>query len=569
MKKLKHVCNVIAFFTLFILHSSLNIDTAFAQTPDFLWAKSTVGTNDDPGSSIAVDASGNSYVTGYFFSHSITFGSTILTNDTTIENGDIYIVKYDVSGNVVWAKRAGGTGDDYSQSIAVDVSGNSYVTGYFASSSITFGSTTLMNSGINHDMYVVKYDGNGNVVWAKSARGTNDDWGFSIAVDVSGNCYVTGYFVSDSITFGSTTLTVGRMYIVKYDGSGNVLWAKSPETGYGVSNSIAVDASGNCYVTGYFFSGSITFGSTTLTSNGFTDIYVVKYDGSGNVLWAKSAGGDYYDYGRGIAVDASGNSYVKGYFESSSITFGSTTLMNNGVNIFIVKYDGSGNVVWAKSAGGSDYYYSSCIAVDASGNCYVTGSFNSDSITFGSTTLTSNGVTDIYVVKYDDSGNVVWAKSAGGTNSDYGYSIAVDTSGNSYVTGQFASSSITFGLTTLTNSGYSMFVTKIGVVDTTKYRTFKNTTAMGAKAASLKKKKGQPTPLPNVGNWRDTVVNRFGGKNGLTLGVVQTDKNAAKNLGWIRYKKGADMLKFYTQLDTDRTSMHIPIRLRRYLVYSN
>jgi hypothetical protein len=92
---------------------------------------------------------------------------------------------------------------------------------------------------------------------------------------------------------------------------------------------------------------------------------------------------------------------------------------------------------------------------------------------------------------------------------------------------------------------------------------------MGAKAASLKKKKGQPTPLPNVGNWRDTVVNRFGGKNGLTLGVVQTDKNAAKNLGWIRYKKGADMLKFYTQLDTDRTSMHIPIRLRRYLVYSN
>jgi len=362
--------------------------------------------------------------------------------------------------NWQWAHNDAGSAYDVANSVALDGSGNSYVTGYFNSTTITFGSTTLNNVGGN-DIYVVKYDVTGNVVWAKSEGDFGNDYGISVAVDGSGNIYFTGYFSSASITFGSITLTNGGsydMYLVKYDASGNVLWAKSSggsgdENGY----NITVDSGGNSYITGFFSSPSITFGNTTLTSTGSSDMYLVKYDASGNVLWATSSGGTSIDQGYCVSLDGSGNSYVIGYFYSPSITFGSTTLTNpdnsgNTADMYIVKFNTGGNAVWAKSAGGiaNDVCYS--VDVDASGNCYVTGSFISPTITFGSTTLTNAGGRDMYIVKYDASGNTIWAKSAGGNTNDLGYSIVIDGSANSYVTGYFTSDSITFGSTTLTNT---------------------------------------------------------------------------------------------------------------------
>ena len=442
----------------------------FAQAPNYVWAKSAGGSFSDCGNSIAVDSSGNSYVTGYFYSLSIAFGSTTFSNANGPGIADMFIVKYDTSGNVVWAKFAGGSSDVVGNSIAVDASGNSYVTGYFYSPSITLGSNTLTNAdtSLSGDIFIVKYDASGNVVWAKSVGGSSDDEGMGITVDTGGNSYVTGYFYSPSITFGSNTLTntdtsgnTSDVFIVKYDASGNAVWAKS---GHGSSpdlgNSIAVDASGNSYVTGYFQGTSITFGSTTLTNLGGTNIFIVKYDASGNVVWAHSAGGNFFDLGYGIAVDAGGNSYVTGYFTSPSITFGSTTLTNadvsgNTADVFIVKYDTSGNPVWAKSGDGSSDDVGNSIAVDAGGNSYITGYFISPSITFGSTTLTNVDTSgqswNMFIVKYDTSGNLLWVKSAGVSNNVFGYGIAVDGNSSSYVTGYFGSLSITFGSTTLTN----------------------------------------------------------------------------------------------------------------------
>jgi hypothetical protein len=429
----------------------------FAQSPDWLWAKSAGGTFDDYGNSVATDANGNTFVCGYFESPSITFGSYTLTN---AGGRDIFLVKYDASGNVLWAKSAGGTEDDRGYSVATDANGNCFVTGFFYSSSITFGSYTLTNAG-GSDIFLVKYDASGNVLWAKSAGGTEDDRGYSVATDASGNCYVTGSFHSSSITFGSYTLTNAGyldMFLVKYDANGNVIWAKSAGgTGDDDGNSVATDANGNCFVTGSFDSPSITFGSYTLTNAnaGNMDMFLVKYDANGNVLWAKSAGGTDDDEGNSVATDANGNCFVTGGFWSLSITFGSYTLTNaNAVNMdmFLVKYDANGNVIWAKSAGGTDDDEGNSVATDANGNCFVTGSFESSSITFGSYTLTNAGNNDIFLVKYDASGNVIWAKSAGGTDNDWGNSVATDASGNCYVTGGFGSSSITFGSYTLTNA---------------------------------------------------------------------------------------------------------------------
>jgi preprotein translocase subunit YajC len=443
----------------------------FAQVPEWVWAESAGGTDYDGGSSVATDAAGNVYVTGYFYNPSITFDSTVLTN----ANGgspDIFITKYDSNGTVIWAKSAGGTNYDVAYSISTDTGGNVYVTGYFSSPSITFGSTVLTNGGLFGDIFITKYDSNGTVLWAKGAGGTSSDYASGVSTDAEGNVYVTGYFWSSSITFGSTVLTnagLTDIIMTKYDSNGTVLWAKSAGgTEEDRATSVSTDAVGNVYVTGFFESPSITFGSTVLTNTGAWDIFITKYDSNGNVLWAEGAGGTDIDRGYGVSVDAVGNVYLTGFFSSSSITFDSTDLTNasgGNADIFITKYHSNGTVLWGKGAGGTDDDDAWSVSTDAGDNVYVTGDFSSSSITFGSTVLTNlnEGSHDIFITKYDSNGNVVWAKSAGGTSGDYAYSVSTDATGNVYVTGEFGSPFITFDSTTLTGAGvvYDIFIAKI------------------------------------------------------------------------------------------------------------
>ena len=446
--------------TVYIVMLTLN---SIAQSPTWQWAKSAGGSSSDYGRSVATDGSGNIVVTGNF-SFTIDFGTTTLTNAGV---NDIFIVKYDAAGNVLWAKRAGGGTDEYCYSVATDDSGNIFITGSFYGSTLTFGTTTLINAG-NCNMFIVKYDAAGNVLWAKSAGGSDYDGGNSVATDGSGNVLVTGDFSSFTIDFGTTTLNhsgSNDMFIVKYDGAGNVLWAKGvgdSDVDYG--QSVAVDDSGNILVTGNFKSSALAFSTTTLTNAGNYDMFIVKYDSNGNELWAKSAGGSFADYGNSIATDAIGNIVVTGNFKSSALTFGTTTLTNAGINdMFIVKYDAGGNILWAKSAGGSNDDYGQSVAIDGSENIVVTGIFgNSTTITFGTFTLTNAGSCDMFIVKYNTGGNALWAKSAGGSDVDYGQSVATDGSGNIVVVGIFKSSILTFGTTTLTNVGNNdMFIAKI------------------------------------------------------------------------------------------------------------
>ncbi|HLG33499.1 MAG TPA: SBBP repeat-containing protein, partial [Bacteroidia bacterium] len=339
--------------SLILLIASIVLSTLSFAQPNWQWAKSAGGILYDGANSVAADSSGNIYVAGVFESASITFGTTTLNNSST-DTTDMFLVKYDAGGNVLWATSAGGTDFDDAASVAADLSGNIFVTGSFSGASITFGSTTLTNTGANADMYIVKYDAGGNVLWAKSAGGNYEDKATCVATDISGNIIVTGYYQAAPITFDSYTLSNSGsydMFIVKYDASGNALWANraggsNDDRGY----SVTADASGNVIVAGAFLSSSITIGTTTLNYAGgaYTDIFIVKYDASGNALWANSAGGTYWDEPNSVTTDASGNIFMAGIVYSSSITFGSTTLTNSGSSfyceMFIVKYDVSGNV---------------------------------------------------------------------------------------------------------------------------------------------------------------------------------------------------------------------------------
>jgi hypothetical protein len=451
--------------TSFVVLILLWFQQAQSQDMPFDWTKQAGGTNFEEGNRIATDGSGNIYVIGNFWG-TATFGSTTFTSSGF---DDIFIAKLDASGNFLWAKQAGGFDSDEGLGITVDGSGNVFVTGYFYTTA-TFGSTTLTSVG-HSAVFIAKLNASGNFLWAKQGGGSGQNFGYDIALDGSGNIYVIGDF-SNTATFGSTTFTsTGGMdlFIAKLNASGNFVWAKQAGgldgLDYVHGHAIAVDGSGKIFLTGHF-TGTAMYGSTTLNSNpdGYgdssIDIFIAKLDASGNFLWAKQAGGSDDDLVGGIAVDGSGNVFVTGYFWSAS-TFGTTTLTSSGSgDIYIVKLDASGNFLWAKQAGGTSGDDGRGIAVDGSGNSFVTGYFNGTA-TFGSTILTSVGSSAVFIAKLNASGNFLRAKQAGGSEGAVGSGIAVDGSGNVFVTGYFYGTS-TFGSTTLTSAGYQdVFVTKL------------------------------------------------------------------------------------------------------------
>jgi hypothetical protein len=443
-----------------------------AQTPNWNWAaNNSNGTYNDAGNSVAVDSMGNVYVTGTFGSPTLTLDGITLTRQSEVGT-DIFISKYDPTGNIIWAKNfGGGTYETYSNCIAVDNGGNIYVTGWFATDTLNFGTIHLANTNYsNYDLFIAKLKNNGDVIWAKSAGGTGTEKGNSITIDNNGYIYFTGVY-SSNFTLGGTTLTNAGSYdlfVAKYDINGNDIWVKSVSgTAWDESYCLSVDASGNVYITGTFTSSTLTFGSITLTNAGSADMFIAKYDGNGNVVWSKSTGGNDYETASSVMVNDAGDIYATGSFSSPTVSFGSTTLNRvSGDDLFIVKYNNAGNEIWAKSIGGNGNDRGECIDIDNVGNIYITGWFSSSSLSFGSTTLINAGGRNIFVSKWNDLGNVTWAISPYGNNYHSTKSGKVDALGNVHVTGDFLCSTLTFGSSILTNCGIpntgDIFIAKLG-----------------------------------------------------------------------------------------------------------
>ena len=388
-----------------------------AQT--FEWAKSFGSSLADYGLSIALDASGNVYTTGYFQGTADFDPGAGTANRTSAGGGDIWVQKLDASGNFIWARSFGGSLDDIGRSITVDASGNVYTTGYFqgtADFDPGAGTANITSAG-NEDIFIQKLDASGNFLWAKSFGGSLADYGLSIAVDAAGNVYTTGYFQ------GTADFDPGA-------------------------------------------------GTTNLTSEGSLDVYVQKLNSTGNFVWTKSFGGSLNDQGFSITVDDSGNVHTTGSFEGT-VDFdpgaGSATRTSSGsLDVFVQKLNASGTYDWAISFGASSSDQGYSVTVDASGNVYTTGSFLGTADFdpgSGTANLTSAGPWDVFIQKINASGNFVWAKSFGGNSIDAGNAITVDASGNVYTTGHFAGT-VDFdpgvGTANLTSAGnYDVFVQKL------------------------------------------------------------------------------------------------------------
>lgn len=357
-----------------------------------LWVKRYNGpltNSDDRATAIAVDSSGNVYVTGYSYSSS---------------GSDYATIKYDSNGNQLWASRYNGpAGEDRANALAVDPSGNVYVTGY---------STGL---GTNYDYATVKYDSNGNQLWVTRYNGSAnaEDRASAIGLDSSGNVTVTGYSIGGGTNSDYAT--------VQYDAAGNQNWVQRYNAVNGIdhANALVVDSSGNVYVTGDSYSPFTDYDYATIKySSGGNQVWVSRYNGSG--------AGVHFDMPKALALDGFGNIYVTGLTEIDANSDG--TFEN--VDYSTLKYDGSGNLsaTWSDTGFGigvrnyngsaSNYDAAVGIAADPAGNVYVTGS--SVSLSF-----------DYATIKYSPTGGQVsWSGPDGFTSTEPNPAISNVTTAN-------------------------------------------------------------------------------------------------------------------------------------------
>ena len=378
-----------------------------------------------------MDGSGNIYVTG---SSPTTWGSPV----RSYSNGtDAFVAKMDSSGNLLWNTYLGGSGEDYGTGITLDGSGNIYVVGNTHTAwSCSPAPCTVRGytSGVN--AFAAKLDSSGDLLW-NTFLGGDWDYGKGIAVDGSGNVYVSG---ESHATWGCSPMSctvrgytkLSDAFAAKLDSSGNLLWNTFlGGSGYDDGWGIAVDGSGNVYVTGSS-SAAWSCSPASCTLRAYTsgyDSFAAKFNSSGSLIWNAFQGGDGSD-GYDVAVDGSGNIYLAGDSEDA----------------FVTKMDPSGNLLWNTFVYGSGYGTAfRSIAVDGSGNVYVAGESTG---TWGCSTNPctlrgyAGGRQDAFAAKVNSSGKLLWNTFLGGSGWDSGWGIAVDGSGNVYVAG---SSDATWG----------------------------------------------------------------------------------------------------------------------------
>ena len=443
---------------------------AIAQDAVFNWARQLSGAFVDEagvGNGITIDADRNTYTVGSF-SGNVDFDpspSVYLLSSAGGLYFNAFVSKLDAQGNFVWAKRMGGLSGTEGNAIAIDGNNNIYTTGYFQGTADfnpdTATTYNLSIPGTDAAVFISKLDADGNFVWAKQIGDGGWDVGASIATDAAGNIYVSGQF-DGSVDFdpgpGTATLTAAGdndVFVVKLDPSGNLVWAKQlgGVNGSIENKAITIDKRGNVITTGTF-SGTLDFNPGTATSNltssGWGSIYVSKLNETGNFIFAKKIGGANTSMGNAIALDQQDNILTAGFF-SSTVDFDPGTGVSNmstfgggfDFDVFISKMDSLGNYLWAKQIGGSSFEDCKAISVDARGNVYATGYF-SGTADFdpgpASYPLIAAG-SDVYLVKLDSTGNFLWAKqTAESANADYtgqGKGLVLDASSNVYTTGAF------------------------------------------------------------------------------------------------------------------------------------
>jgi Secretion system C-terminal sorting domain len=413
------------------------VTTIFSTTaqPIIEWQKSLGGSLGDEAYTIEQTLDGGYIVAGRTFSSD---------GDITINQGgwDCWVVKLNSTGNLIWQKTFGGTGDDYINSIKQTPDGGYIFTGYTNSSD----GDLIGNYGFN-DCWVVKLTSGGIMSWQKLLGGTSEDYAFSIETTTDGGYIVAGH--SNSID-GDLTSNNGQFdfWVVKLTNTGAITWQKSfggslMDRAYSIKE--AIDG-------GYIVIGTTSSVDGDITNNnGLSDFWILKLTSSGVIEWQKTLGGSGAENGYSIQQTIDSGYVVAGYSDSND---GNLTVNNGGYDYWVVKLSNNGIIEWQKSLGGSGTDQAITILQTSEGGYVVAGRSSSNN----GDILDNNGGYDYWIVKLTNSGSIAWKKSLGGSFGDWGHSIQQTVDAGYVIAGRSISND---GDVTGNNGAYDFWIVKL------------------------------------------------------------------------------------------------------------
>ncbi|MCD4697023.1 MAG: T9SS type A sorting domain-containing protein [Bacteroidales bacterium] len=449
--------NFILFCLILITHTSISN----AQNSIFDWEWQVGGDSNERGMAVETDSEGNIYCTGEVTD------TTYFADTTFVANfADIFIAKFSANGNLLWVKTCGGTGLDRGLDLKIDGDNNAVITGFFSGSAV-FGDTTLVSAGM-HDLFIAKYNSQGDFQWVVHGSGIDKEEGLCIATDNSNTIYIGGFFES-TLNLGLFNLSTGNteaLFLTKLNPGGDVIWAEQTvmgEFGLAATFDMIIDPSGDLLFTGYFHRET-TFQDTTLLSyDDSDDIFIAKYNSNGDKIWVRQAGGENDDYGNAITVDELGNIYLAGEFQLTA-TFGSFSLTSadNNSDLFFSKLDPAGNFIWIKQGSGAQRDAAYSVSYNQDNGIAICGGYSSD-FTIGDTTFNSGATEDIFMAVFSTSGNFNTAISIGENGEDAARDVFLTDNNYAYIIGNF-SDTIWFGESSLVSHGLAdVFITKVNI----------------------------------------------------------------------------------------------------------
>lgn len=438
--------------------TALDSEDAFIAKYDtsgsLIWAKVLNGTSSDYAESIGIDSDGNILITGGFNGNLDFDPSANEAIYTTTGSGrSIFIAKYDNDGNYLWAKTMNGTGlNNIGFDLALDSENNIVITGRLQGTVDFDPSTNEYNltatSGSIH-FFLAKYNSDGDFIWAFSGGSTANTEGTSLDIDTNDNVFLTGVFyggVDFDPSANSAYLYANSydMFLAKYNPDGEYVWAKKigGNGWYNRAWKVLVDSMQNILLTGYM-EGGVNFdpsGSNFMLYAADSDGFLAKYTNDGNFEWAFRFGGSSSDYGVSIAEGRNGNIFLGGNFRNSIyLDYPANTAMitsgQDAINSFVASYTSSGVYAWGNRIGGftnRDYQQTAKDVIsDSDNNVYFTGSFNGNvdfnpSETSENLLVSTENQTNIFLSKFSESGEYLWALSLNGDNYNEGRKLAID-----------------------------------------------------------------------------------------------------------------------------------------------
>ena len=399
---------------------------------------------DTDAAGVAIDSSDNIYITGTSQGANL-FGK----NATSGTTDDIFVAKLNSSGVIQWVYAAGGTGRDRGRKIALDSSGNIYVTGYYWST-VDFGGGNVTSNG-NWDAFLLKLDSSGTFQWVKSYGSNYNDLGRDVAIDSNDNIYMLGNY-RYTVDFGGgdeINNNNSDIFLVKFNSSGVFQWVYTAGASESDdSRALALDSNDNLYITGSF-RDTVNFGGGNITAANLDDLFILKLNSSGAYQNIYTSNIFTTQKGKGLAVDSSGNIYATGTF-SGTVDFGGGNITSSGNDIYLLKLNSSFAFQWVKrfavDNGSTGQALGLAVTVDEDGNVYSVGQIGG-SVDFGGGTINFGSQDDAYIVKYDSSGSFQWSKtfgSASANNIDKTQDIVIDSNGFVIAVGEVESQNIDF-----------------------------------------------------------------------------------------------------------------------------